>query len=108
MNSKTTSIVTYITIIGFIIALASGERDEKSVQHINNYINFLLFFSAPALVLCIFTIIPFIGWIIVCLAWCWSMFGFVLTIIGLVHACQDKVFVFPIVGKCRILRLPQA
>ena len=43
MDSKTTGIVTYLTLVGFIIALAAGTKDEYSAQHINNALVGMLF-----------------------------------------------------------------
>ena len=104
MDSKTTGIVTYLTIIGFIIALASGAKDEKSVQHMNNCLNYLLFFGAPLLVGSVFLIIPFVGWILYACIWLWAMFGSVLMLIGFINACQDKTFVPPVVGGVHIIK----
>ena len=104
MDSKTTGIVTYLTIVGFIIALAAGTKDEKSVQHMNNSLNYMLFFGAPLLVCLVFLIIPVVGMIIYFAGLAWAMFGGVLMLIGFINACQDKTFVFPVVGGIHIIK----
>ena len=104
MDSKTTGIVTYLTIIGFIVAVAAGTKDEKSVQHMNNCLNYLIFFGAPLIVGTIFLIIPVLGFIIYLLVLCWAMFGAVCMLIGFINACQDKTFVFPVVGGVHIIK----
>lgn len=95
MDSKTTSIVSYLTWIGFIIAIAAGTKDEFSAQHMNNALVGLLFMLPGAL-----GIIPVLGWLLAL----WSLFVAVCLIIGFVNACQGKSFELPLIGKIKIIK----
>ena len=95
MDSKTTSIVTYLTLVGFIIALCAGTKDEFSAQHMNNAVVNMIF-CIPA----VLGFIPIVGWLI--LAWC-SFVG-VCTIIGFICAIQGKPFETPLIGKIKIIK----
>ena len=103
MDSKTTSIVTYLTLVGFIIAMAAGTKDEFSAQHMNNALVNMLFclVMIPGIILLIIPVVGFILYL-VCLAWC-SFIG-VCTIIGFVNACQGKPFETPLIGKIKIIK----
>lgn len=106
MDSKTTSIVSYLTWIGLIIAYASGTKDELSVNHMNNSLVCVLFSLAGYLSI-IFAFIPIIGWILDFLLVCWSIFILVNVIIGIVHACKEEPYEMPLLGKIHIIKLPQ-
>ena len=95
MDSKTTGIVTYLTLIGFIIALAAGTKDEYSAQHMNNMLVNMLF-VLPVVI----GWVPIVGWIVD--AWC--LFVGVCTIIGFICALQGKPFETPLIGKIKIIK----
>lgn len=107
MDSKTTGFVSYLTLIGFIIAVANGTRDEKSLTHINNALNYLIFFGGPITICSVLVLIPVIGWILFGLSCLWVLFGDVLMVIGFINALQDKPFTFPIVGGVKLIKLPE-
>ena len=88
MNAQTTSILAYITWIGFIIAVCAGDK-EGAKFHINQ-----------ALVINLFAFlgfIPFLGWI-------WEIFVFVCWIMGLVYAIDQNEKEVPLIGKIHILK----
>lgn len=88
MNAQTTSILAYITWIGFIIAVCAGDKDGAKF-HINQ-----------ALVINLFAFlgfIPFLGWI-------WEIFVFVCWIMGLVYAIDQNEKEVPLIGKIHILK----
>ncbi|MBP5494803.1 MAG: hypothetical protein J6X97_06870 [Lachnospiraceae bacterium] len=95
MDSKTTSIVTYLTLVGFIISLAAGTKDEFSAQHMNNMLVNMLF-SLPV----ILGWVPILGWILDL----WVLFVGVCTIIGFIMAIQGKPFETPLIGKIKIIK----
>ena len=95
MDSKTTGIVTYLTLVGFIIALAAGTKNEYSAQHINNALVGMLFILPVAL-----GWIPILGWILDL----WVLFVSVCLIIGFIHACMGKPFELPLIGKIKIIK----
>lgn len=61
LDCKTTSIIAYITWIGFIIAMCIGDREGAKF-----YLNQALVFN----IFCLLSYIPFIGWM-------WGIFMFV-------------------------------
>ncbi len=97
MNRKVTSIVAYITIIGWIIAFIAGDR-QGAKFHLNQ-----------ALVLWLLGIIGgIIGWLPIpiisgVLSAIISLFCFVCWIIGLVYAATDKEKPLPLIGMIHLL-----
>ncbi len=86
---KGLAIVSYLTWIGFIVALVAGDRQDP----------FLRFHLNQCLVLDLFALlgfVPVIGWI-------WDIFVLVLWIMGLVSACQGEMKEVPLLGKIHIL-----
>lgn len=88
MDSKTTSIVAYITWIGLIIALCAGDR-EGAKFHLNQALVIFLF--------ALLSVIPVIGWI-------WSIFMFVCWIMGLIAAINQEEKPVPLIGQIKLLK----
>lgn len=100
MDKKVTGIVSYITIIGWIIAYLAGDKEgakfhlnQSLVINIASLINSLLLSK-------ILILIPFIGWIISIIV---SLLIFVLWLIGLIAAVKDEAKEVPILGQIKIL-----
>lgn len=88
MDTKTTSIVAYLTWIGLIIAILAGDK-EGAKFHVNQ-----------ALVIWLFSLISLIP----CIGWIWAIFIFVCWIIGLIAAINQEKKEVPLIGKIRILK----
>ena len=88
MDAKTTSIVAYITWIGFFVALLAGDK-EGAKFHLNQALVILIFFI-PAL-------IP-------CLGQSWGIFMMVCWILGLVAAINQEEKEVPLIGRIRLLK----
>ena len=88
MDAKTTSIVAYITWIGFFVALLAGDK-EGAKFHLNQALVILIFFI-PAL-------IP-------CLGQIWGIFMMVGGILGLVAAINQEEKEVPLIGRIRLLK----
>ena len=88
MDAKTTSIVAYITWIGFFVALLAGHK-EGAKFHLNQALVILIFFI-PAL-------IP-------CLGQIWGIFMMVCWILGLVAAINQEEKEVPLIGRIRLLK----
>lgn len=88
MDAKTTSIVAYITWIGFFVALLAGDK-EGAKFHLNQALVILIFFI-PAL-------IP-------CLGQIWGIFMMVCWILGLVAAINQEEKEVPLIGRIRLDR----
>lgn len=96
MDTKTTSIVAYLTWIGTLIAFCAGDK-EGAKFHINQALVIII----AQIVLSIITIIPVIGWIVGGLG---SIFVLVCWIIGLIAAIQQEEKEVPLLGKIKILK----
>ena len=88
MDAKTTSIVAYITWIGFFVALLAGDK-EGAKFHLNQALVIMIFFI-PAL-------IP-------CLGQIWGIFMMVCWILGLVAAINQEEKEVPLIGRIRLLK----
>lgn len=88
MDKKTTGIVAYITLIGWIIAFCAGDK-EGAKFHLNQVLVIYLF--------ALLGLIPCIGWI-------WEIFILVCWIMGLIAAINDEEKEVPLIGKIRILK----
>jgi uncharacterized membrane protein len=99
MTKKATGIVSYLTIIGWLIAYFVGDR-EGAKFHLNQ--SFLLVIANLVLTVAarILSKVPFVGLIIlIC-----DIALFVLWIIGLIHAINEEEKPLPIIGGFQILK----
>ncbi|MBR6325278.1 MAG: hypothetical protein IKR61_00570 [Lachnospiraceae bacterium] len=99
MTKKATGIVSYLTLIGWLIAYFVGDR-EGAKFHLNQ--SFLLVVANLVLTVAarILSKVPFI-WIII---WICNIALFVLWIIGLIHAINEEEKPLPIIGGFQILK----
>ena len=96
MDKKTTSWVSYITFVGWIIAYCAGDKEGAKF-----YLNQSLVIWLGYLATLIIVIIPILGWIV---AYVGGIFLFVMWIIGLVNAIKQEEKELPIIGKITILK----
>lgn len=95
MTKKTTDIVAYITLIGWIVAFCAGTKQESKF-----HLNQALVIWIINLILTILANIPIVGIV----AGILSLVLFVFWIIGLVNACQGKEKELPLIGSIKILK----
>lgn len=95
MNKKTTGIISYFTLIGWLIAFLAGDR-QGAKFHLNQSLILLL----SGIVASLLAYIPFVGGIIALIL---NIAIFVLWIMGLIAACEDKEKELPIIGSIKIL-----
>lgn len=88
MDTKTTSIVGYLTLIGLIIALCAGDK-EGAKFHLNQ-----------ALVIFLFALLVFIP----CIGQIWGIFIFVCWIIGLIAAINQEEKRVPLIGNVTLIK----
>lgn len=88
MDSKTTSIVAYLTWIGLLIAFLAGDK-EGAKFHLNQ-----------ALVIWLFSLLS----IIPCIGWIWAIFIFVCWIMGFVAAINQEEKPVPLIGGIKIIK----
>ena len=97
MSKKATSIVSYITIIGWLIAYFAGDKENAKF-----YLNQSLVYNIAAIINgWILPLIPVVGAILSTII---SIILFVLWIIGLVRACKQQEKPLPIIGGITILK----
>lgn len=90
-TSQVMAIVAYITLVGWIIAMAVTGNKR------NRFVNFHL---NQALVIWLFSflgLVPVIGIF-------WSIFMLILGVLGLVSACEGSMKEVPLLGKIHILK----
>lgn len=88
MDTKTTSIVAYITWIGLIIALVLGDR-EGAKFHLNQ-----------ALVIMLASLL----WIMPCIGLLWGIFCFVCAVMGCISAINGEEKEVPLLGQIKLLK----
>lgn len=88
MDTKTTSIVAYITWIGLLIAFCAGDR-EGAKFHLNQ-----------ALVIFLFGLLAWIP----CIGWIWSIFMLVCWVMGLIAAINQEEKPVPLIGQIQLLK----
>ncbi len=88
MDTKTTSIVAYITWIGLIVAFCAGDK-EGAKFHLNQALVIFLF--------SLLSLIPCVGWI-------WAIFILVCWIMGLIAAINQEEKPVPLIGGIKILK----
>ncbi len=103
MDKKIIAILSYITIIGWIIALVLNQ-DPKNKSDLGTFHlrqTFGLFVSSIVVLIAAeiirqIPLIGFIGWLLSMLA---GLFFFVLWLMGLIYAAQGEKKPMPIVGE---------
>ena len=96
MDKKVTGILAYITIIGWIIAYAAGDR-EGAKFHLNQG----LVITIAAIANNILALIPIIGTLA---SFVISIFLLVCIVLGIIAAAQDQEKQVPILGSIQILK----
>lgn len=100
MDKKTTDIVAYLTLVGWLIAFLAGDK-ENSKFHLNQSLVLVIANIASGVVGVILGFIPLVGGIISFLI---SICLFVLWILGFVSALQGTEKSIPVLGSIQILK----
>ena len=93
-EGKTIAIISYITIIGLIIAFVMNS--EKKNEFASYHIKQMLGLSLTGLVLSFINIIPILGWIISILG---SLVLFFMWIMSFINAMNEREKPAPILGE---------
>jgi uncharacterized membrane protein len=96
MDKKTTGIVAYITLIGWLIAFLAGDK-EGAKFHLNQ----ALVITLGSIISGIIRHIPVVGTKISLVL---GIFLFVCWILGLIAACNGEEKEVPLIGKIKILQ----
>ncbi len=97
-EDKTAAIVSYLTLIGFIVAVVmhGSKKTRLGAYHLRQSLGLMLAAVVLAVLGAMLAIIPFIGWIIVLCAW---LGLFVLWVMGLVAAANGELKPVPVIGE---------
>ncbi len=89
MDKKTTDIVAYITILGWLVAYVAGER-EDSKFHLNQ----ALVVNLALIILAMLMRIPLIGWVAALV----QLAVIVFWIMGILYAVKNRIMKFRCLG----------
>lgn len=106
MSKKATGILSYFSLIGWIIAFCAGDK-EGAKFHLNQSLVLLLGNIIVSIVSSIFNAIAggsVLGVILSLICWVANIFLFVCWIIGLVGACKEQENAVPLIGGIKILK----
>ena len=95
MDKKTTDIVAYITILGWLVAYVAGER-EDSKFHLNQ----ALVVNLALIILAMLMRIPLIGWV----ASLVQLAVIVFWIMGILYAVKEQDNEVPLLGCIKLLK----
>ncbi len=118
MNKKATSIVSYCTILGWLVAFLAGDK-ENAKFHLNQGLVLGIFSTGIEIILSVVTAVltaiagigGIIGWIFGAFSFIVGLFGSlvgiltaVLIVVGILNAVNDKESELPLIGKIKILK----
>ena len=106
MSKKATGIVSYLSLIGWIIAFCAGDK-EGAKFHLNQSLVLLLANLAVSVLSGIISAVfggSIIGAIFSLLFAVVNIFLFVCWILGLVAACKEEEKEIPLLGSIKILK----
>lgn len=99
MDTKATSVVAYLSWIGFLIAYLLGDR-EGSKFHLNQGAVLAIISIGANVVSGVSFLLPFGEWIIAVVNAAWV----VLTVIGIITAIRGEESPLPIIGGIQIIK----
>ena len=96
-EDKTTAIVSYLTLIGFIAAVIihGSKKTRLGAYHLRQSLGLMLTAIVVGVLATILAFIPFVGWLAGMAAWVGI---FVLWIMGLLAAINGELKPVPVVG----------
>lgn len=104
MNSKVTSVVSYLTWIGLIIAVFCGTRDENSNRHINQALVLCIIGTVSGVLGGALALIPGVRILSAIVFGLLGTVTFICFVIGIVTAATDSDFSIPFVGDIKIIK----
>ena len=100
MDTKTTSWVSYITFIGWIVAYLAGDK-EGAKFHLNQSLVIWLGYIIVAVASVVLAFIPVIGWLA---SWAAYIYLLVMWIMGLIAAINQEEKELPLIGQIKLLK----
>lgn len=99
MDKKTTGIIAYLTIVGWLIAYLTGDK-EGAKFHLNQSLVLAIAEIVLSILTRVLTHLP-LGGIVSAIC---SIALFVFWIMGFVSACKDEEKPVPVIGTIQILK----
>lgn len=101
MDKKVTGIVSYITIVGWLIAFLAGDKEGAKFHLNQSLVLFLVNLVNSFVIAKILGLIPLLGGLVntvigIALLVCW--------ILGLVYAIKEEEKELPLIGAIKILK----
>ncbi len=103
MDKKITGIVSYITIVGWLIAYLAGDK-EGAKFHLNQSLVLAIAGVAASVLGSILGGLPFVGGIIGIVFSVVGVAVFALSIVGIIYAAQGQDKELPVIGSIKILK----
>ncbi len=100
-DKKTIAIVSYLTLIGWVVALVMHQNNKSSLGafHLRQALGLFLTWIALWIVGLMLAIIPFIGWLIMVIILPLGGIGILIfLILGIISAANEEEKPLPIVG----------
>ena len=101
-EDKTVAIVSYLTLVGFIVAIVlhNQKKTKLGAFHLRQSLGLMATAIAASIAFSIIAAIPFIGWIIGLVGWTalW-IGGLVLWVMGLIAAANGECKPMPVLGE---------
>ena len=96
-DDKTTAIVSYLTLLGFIVAvvLHSTKQTRLGAFHLRQSLGLMLTSIAVAVAATVLAFVPFVGWLGAMVAWLAIL---ALWVMGLVSAIKGERTPIPVLG----------
>ena len=100
MDGKSIAIISYLTIIGWIIAFVmhNNNKSQLGAFHLRQSLFLMLTGFATAIAQSLFLFIPFLGWLISIVLYIALLGLFVLWILGLIAAINGDEKKVPLLG----------
>ncbi len=100
MDGKSIAIISYLTIIGWVIAyvMYSNNKSQLAIYHIRQSLFIMLVGIAFYIVQTMLLFIPYLGWLISLLLIPVGLVLFVFWIMGLIYAINGEEKPIPLIG----------
>jgi uncharacterized membrane protein len=97
-EDKTVAILSYLTIIGFIVAIVLHGRGKTRLGsfHLRQALGLFLTFIVAGVCNAVLALVPLIGWLAILVIWLGLV---VMWVLGLIGAAQGQMKPVPVLGE---------